>query len=236
MSGSFSPKGGGRRGGCGPGGRDAGARRDAEHGPTRARTAALDGLLTALSAREPAPAGGWAAAANVAMGAALAGMAARASTSQLADADLLARRTDRLRDRAAQLAEDDVAAYRKVLDSAKLRYSPDFAPWQARLASALQAAADIPLELTEVGAEVAELAARLAASGNPVTRADARVGLTLAEAGVRAAADLVATNVAAGGLDGALADAARDHARTAAELARDHSGSTCDPPDEPRRE
>jgi methenyltetrahydrofolate cyclohydrolase len=63
------------------------------------------------------------------------------------------------------------------------------------VAGALPAAADVPMQVLEAGAEVAGLAARLAADGNPNLRGDA-VAALLAEAGVRAATELVTINLA----------------------------------------
>ncbi len=62
----------------------------------------------------------------------------------------------------------------------------------------MSGAADVPLAVAEAGAEVAEVAARLAREGNPNLRGDAVAAALLAEAGTRAAAALVRINTAAG--------------------------------------
>ena len=54
----------------------------------------------------------------------------------------------------------------------------------------------MPLAVAEAGAEVAKIAARLASDGNPNLRGDALTACLLAQAGVRAAAVLVALNLA----------------------------------------
>lgn len=180
------------------------------------RAEALRGLLETVAEDQPGPAGGWSAAAAVGLGAALAGMAARASGDRLPDSQLLAHRADRLRARAVELAEADVAVYRKVLDAGGPRPAPDTAPWRARLATALAEAADVPLSVAEAGAETAALAVDLATRGHPPVRPDARTGAALAEAGARAAAELVAVNTASGGLGRSRADRAHAHAGDAA--------------------
>ena len=62
---------------------------------------------------------------------------------------------------------------------------------------ALSAASDVPLAIAEVGAMVAEIAARLAREGNPNLKGDAVAAALLAEAGARAAAVLVDINTSA---------------------------------------
>jgi formiminotetrahydrofolate cyclodeaminase len=66
----------------------------------------------------------------------------------------------------------------------------------ASLARALSKAADVPMEIVELAAQVAGLAAPLAAVGNPALRGDAVAAALLAQAGARAAATLVAINLA----------------------------------------
>ena len=125
-------------------------------------------------------------------------MAARLSADHLADATGLAERADRLRRRVAPLAQEDATAYGHVL--AAYRNQVDGAPRarRERIRTALSGAADVPLAIAEAGAEVAEIAARLAREGNPNLRGDAAAAALLAEAGVRAAAVLVEINTTAG--------------------------------------
>jgi formiminotetrahydrofolate cyclodeaminase len=66
-----------------------------------------------------------------------------------------------------------------------------------KLREALELAADIPLQIAEAGCDLATLAALLVENGNPEVRADAAVAAVLAEGGTRAAAKLVAVNLAA---------------------------------------
>jgi formiminotetrahydrofolate cyclodeaminase len=194
----------------------------------------LRDVLDAVASREQGPGAGWAAAVGVGMGAALAGVAARTAVGApggqaggdcVENAELLARQADRMRRRAGELADADADATRRVRRASAPRFTPDAAPWRARLAAALADAADAPLAVAELGAEVTRLAAALANAGPPAARADARVAATLAEAGSRAAAALVAVNVAAGGLAPDRAEEARRHAAGAADaLARATAG------------
>lgn len=185
--------------------------------PAEGRAAALRVLLDAVAGGVPGPTGGWSAAVAVGLGAALAEMAAQASRRHLPDSAQLAARAHRLRDRAVELAEADVAAYGKVRDAGGPGPATDAAPGNVGLSTALAEAADVPLAVAGLGAEVTALATRLATHGNPALGADARTGAQLAEAGARAAAELVAVNTAAGDLDEERANQARARAEDAAD-------------------
>ena len=74
---------------------------------------------------------------------------------------------------------------------------PDSEQQRTRIDAALSEAATIPMEVVEVAAQTARLAARLAADGNPRLRGDAITAALLAEAGARSAAVLVSINLAA---------------------------------------
>ncbi len=151
-----------------------------------------------MASDEPAPGGGAAAAVAVALAAGLSGMAARLSANHLADATGLAEQADHLRQRVAPLAQEDATAYGHVLAAYRTPDDGDPEVRQERIRTALSGAADVPLAIAEAGAEVAEVAARLAREGNPNLRGDAVAAALLAEAGVRAAAVLVEINTTAG--------------------------------------
>ena len=155
----------------------------------------MRGFLDQLAARTPTPGGGGAAAVTGAMAAGLVAMAARFSASRLPGAGDLADQADELRRRAAGLADLDAQAYAAVLDALRL-------PREAgQRREALLGAAVVPLEIAEIGAEVAQLAVRVAEAGNPNLRGDAVTGALLAAASARSAACLVDINVGLGGLD-----------------------------------
>jgi formiminotetrahydrofolate cyclodeaminase len=160
----------------------------------------LGRFLDLVASREPAPGGGAAAAVAVALAAALAGMAARFSDDQLADAGSLAAAAEGLRGRVMPLARADAAAYGQVLDAYRTPRDAGEKERRLRVREALTEAANVPLSIAEIGAEVAGISARLAEEGNPNLRGDALTAAALAGAGVRAAAVLVEINTTAGGI------------------------------------
>ena len=77
----------------------------------------------------------------------------------------------------------------------------------------------MPLEIAEIGARVAAMAAQVAEAGNPNLRGDAVTGALLAAASARSAAGLVAINVGLGGLDPELSQRAARAASDAGDAA-----------------
>ena len=160
-------------------------------------------FLDQVAARSPAPGGGGATAMTAALAAGLVAMAARFSAAQLPDAEDLAARADQLRCRAAELVAEDAQAYGRVLDAFAL--PRDAEGVRDRLVrEALERAAAVPHEMTEIAAQVAAMAARVAGAGNPNLRGDSVSAAILAAASARSAACLVDINVALGGLGGDL--------------------------------
>jgi formiminotetrahydrofolate cyclodeaminase len=167
----------------------------------------LGRFLAALAGSEAAPGGGAAAAVAVTLGAGLCGMASRLSARQLTEkltAELTAD-ADRLSARTASLIQADAESYLRVLtalrqpDKAAESHRPDGTVAESRkhrIAAALSEASEVPMAVVEQAAQVARLAARLAADGNPSLRGDAITALLLAEAGARAATVLVGINLA----------------------------------------
>ena len=151
-------------------------------------------FLRAVAAREPAPGGGAVAAVGVAAAAALAAMAARFSPRM----DDLAERADLLRAEVLPLADADATAYGRVL--AAYRISRDAPERAGQIAAALSEAADTPLAIAEIGAEVAAIGARVLDAGNPNLRGDALAAVRMAAAGVRTAAGLARMNLAQAGI------------------------------------
>jgi formiminotetrahydrofolate cyclodeaminase len=177
-------------------------------------------FLEMIAAREPAPGGGSVTAVTASLAAALAAMAARYSAQHVQSSEQLATDAERLARRAAALADADAHAYERVL--ATSRATRGLAPDRRReqLRPALVAAASVPLEVAEIGAETARLAARLVVEGSPHVRGDAASAVILAEAAARSAAQLVRINVASGGCDEDLVRRARQHAEVAADAVR----------------
>ncbi|MGH3502193.1 MAG: cyclodeaminase/cyclohydrolase family protein [Nocardioidaceae bacterium] len=165
----------------------------------------LGEFLERVASREPAPAGGSVAAVAVSLAAGLVAMAARFSAAQLDDDGATAEVADSLRLRALALADADADTYGEVLAAYRLSRD-DPARREEEVRRALERASAVQVDVAEAGGEAADLAARLATVGKPDVRGDAAVGLTLAEAAVRSAADLVAINVNEGGCDLDLLD------------------------------
>jgi methenyltetrahydrofolate cyclohydrolase len=163
-------------------------------------------FLDLVAAREPAPGGGAAAAVTGALAAGLVAMAARFSDARLPGSEGIARQADELRTRAAGLADQDAAAFREVLAAYREPKDADGDGGERhrRIAAALQTAAQVPLEIAEIAAQVAGLAEAVAAGGNPNLRGDSMAAAHLADASARSAAALVDINVRMGGLPGEL--------------------------------
>ena len=154
----------------------------------------LDRFLDELEAPAPSPCGGTAAAAAAAMAAALVTMVARGSANW-ADGAGIASQARALRSRLTTLGDDDTAAFAHVLvmmrDRSGTSEQRDF-----MLGEALVQAAEVPLQIAEAAADVADLAALAAAEGSPQLQPDATAAAALAEAAVRAATHLVEINLA----------------------------------------
>ena len=151
-------------------------------------------FLDDVAAKTSAPGGGGVSSITIALAAALAGMTARFSEKKLGDeADRLAARADELREEVAGLAQADAEAYGAYVEARRL---PEDHPDRERtIAEAEDGAAHVPLRIAEIGAEVARLAVDLAERGNPNLAGDAYTSGVLAEAGTRAAANLVVVNL-----------------------------------------
>jgi len=150
-------------------------------------------FLDRIASEQTAPGGGAVAAAAVAMAAGLVEMSARLSHDKLDESAALAARADALRARAAPLAQADARAYGRVLEA--YRMPKNDRARREEIASALSGAADIPLEVAEIAAEVASLGVGLAENGNANLKGDSIAATLLAEAAARSAAVLVAINL-----------------------------------------
>jgi formiminotetrahydrofolate cyclodeaminase len=176
----------------------------------------LAGLVERVASADPAPGAGPSAAWTCALAAALVEMVCAVSLRKEADdPEETARRRDRaaaLRARALELADEDVAAYTDVLAVIRRREQPGYA---TRLCDALSEAADPPLAIVEIAAEVTALAADAAAEARGGVRGEALTAAVLAEAVVRAGLPLVDLN-----LGGAPDDPRRARVRELAGAAR----------------
>jgi formiminotetrahydrofolate cyclodeaminase len=181
--------------------------------------APLRDFLDTLAGEGPAPAGGSAAALTVAMSAGLVAMVARASKGHWDEAGGVVGQAETLRARITPLAQADADAYVEALRALRGREQLEERYRDQQLRAALEHAAEVPLRIAEAGADLASLAALLVDNGNPEVRADAAVAAVLAEGGTRAAAKLVAVNLAA--YEG---DPRVRHVDTLAEVATEASG------------
>jgi methenyltetrahydrofolate cyclohydrolase len=179
--------------------------------------------LTDLASDAPAPGGGAAAAMNAALGAALVAMVCRLTigrpryaeheqtmTGALAQADAL-------RDEALSLAEQDAVAFGKVAAAYRLPRDTEEAK-RARTSAiqeALVDAAEVPLRIAALAADVVALARRILAGANVNVISDVAVAASSAQAALSAAAVNVEVNLAA------MQDAGRRARLTAALASHD---------------
>ena len=158
----------------------------------------LPALLEELAAPREVPGAGSALAAALAAAAAVVQMAARLSPDSWPDAAGVAAQAESLRARAAALVDDDAEAYRLALAAraaADAKEKPEQRDWA--LGQVTAAAAEPPLALARLAADLAELCA---ASGERVelrVHADVAAAGALAAAVARGARELVAVNLTA---------------------------------------
>jgi methenyltetrahydrofolate cyclohydrolase len=145
-------------------------------------------LLAAVAERTPAPGGGYASALTGAMAAALLEMAAAFA----GDSESVERATA-LRGQLLHDGERELGSYQPVLDA--MRLPLDDPARGEHMETALSEASEAPLEIARASAEVAELAAAVAARSTPTLAGDAIAAVVLAEASSRAAARLVEINL-----------------------------------------
>ena len=156
-------------------------------------------FLRELSAPTPTPGAGGALSTTAAIAAALVEMTARISAdrggSKLNNEQLqkLAGRASELGEEAAGLGDADAVAYAEVLEAMKA--SSDDPTRPERVRSALSAAAEPPLQLAAVAAELTEAAGDVVKGGRASVRGDALAGVVLAEAACCGASRLVAIDV-----------------------------------------
>ena len=162
------------------------------------RTDTIDGFLTRLAARVPAPGGGATAALHAAQAAALVAMVARYSDSaKFADhaeeISTITATADRLCENAMGLAEEDAMAFTAVTAAYALpKGTPEEAAARsAAIAKALVGAAHVPAIVVAVAAEVLSLAERLLPIGNRNVISD----VAAAAEAARAAATTARVNV-----------------------------------------
>jgi formiminotetrahydrofolate cyclodeaminase len=164
---------------------------------------AVPAYLDALAAGVPTPGGGSAAALVGAMGAALVSMVANYTVGRprfaAVEAEVAAalEAAGAARERLSALMAEDEAAYAAYTAAAKLPRGTDEEKRDRSRAvqRALLGAAAPPLAMAGVCRRVLDLAATVAAAGNPLLASDAGVAALLAEAALRASAINVRVNL-----------------------------------------
>jgi formiminotetrahydrofolate cyclodeaminase len=185
---------------------------------------AVGDLCDTVAAETSAPGGGSVAAVVTAFAASLAAMAARFSTEQWEDAAGAVAQAEALLKRVLPLADKDAEAYENYLLARRMSEEMEPEVRDAAIGDALSRAADVPLAIAEAALDVASLAAELAERGNPNLRGDAATAALLAEAAVRATANLVEINLATREGDERI-----ERARELVELARRISRRVLEP-------
>jgi glutamate formiminotransferase/formiminotetrahydrofolate cyclodeaminase len=153
-----------------------------------------------LSAADPTPGGGSAAAYAGAMGAALAGMVGRiAMKREPRDAVVdIVEEADSLRAHFIQLVQDDSAAFDRVTAALALpkRTTDEKSARKEALQAALLAASRVPLDAAKAGRRLLALCERLLEHATSAAVSDAGVAALLAETAIRGAALNVMINLA----------------------------------------
>ena len=170
----------------------------------------LPALLEELAAPREVPGAGSALAVALATAAAVVQMAARLSPDSWADAAGVAAQAESLRERAVRLVDDDAEAYRRALEvraAADETARPEQRDWS--LGQITAAAAEPPLALARLAADLAVLCAAAGDRVEPRVRADVVAAAALAAAVARGARELVAVNLTALDGDARVADATK---------------------------
>ena len=160
-------------------------------------------FLDELASNAPAPGGGSVAALSGALGAALVSMVCNLTLGKKGyeevqgDIQDLLARSEALRQRLADLLEEDVKAYTGYSIAAKMPRSTDEekAERSAAMLEALKVATDVPLSIAEAAVEVMDLCMPAAEKGNKWAVSDAGVAVLMAEAALRSAALNVLINL-----------------------------------------
>jgi methenyltetrahydrofolate cyclohydrolase len=158
----------------------------------------LPALLEELAAPREVPGAGSALAVALAAAAAVVQMTARLSPESWAEAAGAAAQAESLRERAARLVDDDAEAYRLALEARAAddgSQKPESRDWS--LGQVTAAAAEPPLALARLAADLAELCAAAGPRVELRVHADVAAAAALATAVARGARELVAANLTA---------------------------------------
>jgi formiminotetrahydrofolate cyclodeaminase len=155
----------------------------------------LGAFLEGLAGGTPAPGGASAAALTATFAAALVRMVARRSRDSWPDAAGAAAQAQSLEERIAPLASRSDEAWEAALEALR-NVNGQGAGGNGELEEKLARAAEAPLTIAEVAADIAALAALAAELGDGTFRSDAAAAAILAAAAAKAGAHFVAVNLA----------------------------------------
>jgi methenyltetrahydrofolate cyclohydrolase len=168
------------------------------------RQLTIDAYLDELSARIPAPGGGACAALHAAQAAALTAMVSRYSSGEKfaphkAAIDRICAESDQLMRAAAELADDDAAAFGAVAAAYQLPWSDEQekAKRSAAIAEGLEAAAQPPARIVAVSGRLVALAEELGPIGNRNVITDVAAAAEAARAAAVTARVNIEVNIAA---------------------------------------
>ena len=159
------------------------------------REQTLAEYVQALGSSAAVPGGGSAAAVTAAMGAALLSMVAKLSAKKARDEadravlNQTAPRLDELSRRLLELAQEDIDAYRAVLDARKSRSDAD------TVARAYERAADVPLSTASAAADALALGEQVSPRAWGMAASDLAVGNDLLQTGMGGALGNVEINL-----------------------------------------
>jgi formiminotetrahydrofolate cyclodeaminase len=162
---------------------------------TAVRDQALGEYVEALASTAAVPGGGSAAALAAAMGAALVSMVAKLSARKAKteeDREALVSRVpelDRLAARLLELSQDDIDAYRAVIEARKSGATSE------ALARAYERAAEVPLETATAASRAIALLPEVSRRAWEITASDLAVGSELLQTGLSGALGNVAINL-----------------------------------------
>jgi formiminotetrahydrofolate cyclodeaminase len=162
---------------------------------TAVRDQTIAAYLDALASTAAVPGGGSAAALAAAMGTALVSMVAKLSARKArAEEDRmvlegLVPRLDELAARLVELSQQDVEAYRAVIDARKRSAEA------VEMDRAFQRAAEVPLQAAEAASQGLDLAAQVSRLAWQMTASDLAVGNELLESGLHGALGNVEVNL-----------------------------------------
>ncbi len=155
----------------------------------------VEDFLARVAAGEQAPGGGSAAALTVAVAAGLVAMVARCSKGTWPDAAGVAAQALQIQKRAGPLAGTDAQAWNDALDALRKVGTGTETEGDSTLEQKLELAAAVPLEIAQLGADVADLAALAGERCEGAFQADAVAAAALAAGATKAALHLVEVNL-----------------------------------------